>query len=129
VSGLLVYDGDCEFCTAAALRLAGEWTTPADVLSWQQLGTAGLAARGLTPNDARSAPWWIDGDGRRHRGPTAIAHALIAGGGWHGAIGRVFATAPASWLGVPLYWAVSRRRHRLPTRMDTFRHPAAQSRV
>ena len=125
---LLLYDGDCESCTAFALRLAGAWTTQADVLAWQQLGTDGLLARRLTPTDARRALWWIDEHGMPHRGAAAVGHALLAARGWHGILGRVVLTPPLSWFGVPGYWAAARWRHRQPRAVDTTRHPAAHYR-
>jgi predicted DCC family thiol-disulfide oxidoreductase YuxK len=111
MAALLIYDGDCRFCTTYAMWLAGEWTAPADALSWQQLGTTGLARRGLSPADARETAWWIDGEGRRFRGHRAVAHAMLAAGGWRAVVGRPLLLPPVSWLGRPGFWAVTRWRH------------------
>ncbi|MHB8329806.1 MAG: thiol-disulfide oxidoreductase DCC family protein, partial [Acidimicrobiales bacterium] len=81
-ASLLVYDGECRFCTSSARRLARRLPAPTAVVSGRQLGPEGLAAIGLTPGQAREAAWWVAPDGRLSRGHLAIGCALVAGGGW-----------------------------------------------
>lgn len=113
-SSLLVYDGDCSFCTASASWAAARWRGTAEAVAWQRLAADELAARALTPDDVRSAVWWIDGTGRRWRGHLAVAHALTAGTGWSAVLGGVLLVPPFRWLAAGLYPLVARWRHRLP---------------
>lgn len=111
---VLVYDGDCGFCTRSALWIAGRWTAPARIVAWQTLGPDGLAAVGLTETDTRDAAWWIEPDGRRRRGHRAIAAAMAHASGWVRLTGRLLAVPPCSWLGALVYPLIARYRHRLP---------------
>jgi predicted DCC family thiol-disulfide oxidoreductase YuxK len=111
---LLIYDGDCSFCTASADWVSARWRGRAQAVAWQTLDSDELAAHALTPDDVRSAAWWIDEAGRRSRGHLAIAHALAAGTGSSAAVGRVLLVLPFRWIAGAAYPIVVRRRHRLP---------------
>jgi hypothetical protein len=100
---VLVYDGDCGFCTSAAEWVGGERA------AWQQLGPDGLARLGLTVEDARDAAWWVD-ETSRYRGHLAIGHALAA----RSPLGRALLVPPLRWLAAGAYPLVVRLRHRLP---------------
>ena len=111
----LVYDGECGFCTASARRLAAAWRTrPVRLVAWQELGDDGLAGLGLSVDDVRDAAWWVDEKGRLSRGHAAVAHSLIAAGGWRAVAGRTLLVPPVSWGAAVTYGIVARRRHRLP---------------
>ena len=101
--GVLVYDGDCGFCTGAADFVGGRR------FAWQELGAEGLARLGLTVAEARDAAWWVDETGR-YRGHLAIGHALSR----RSPLGRVLLVPPLSWAGTAVYPLVARWRHRLP---------------
>jgi predicted DCC family thiol-disulfide oxidoreductase YuxK len=105
---VLVFDGECGFCTSAARRL-GVRAVP-----WQRLGDDELERLGLTEADARAAAWWVDDQGRSFRGHLAIAHALAAGGGIRAVCGGVLLTPPFRELARGAYPVVARLRHRLP---------------
>lgn len=111
---LLIYDGDCSFCTSSANWVAARWAGRAKAVAWQTLAADELAARALTPDDVRSAAWWIDDTGRRWRGHLAIAHALTAATGWPATVGRVLLMPPFRWIAAGLYPLIARWRHRLP---------------
>ena len=111
---LLVYDGDCAFCTSCARWLAASWQRPAHVVAWQRLDADELAGLGLSAADVRGAAWWLDAAGRRFRGHLAIGHALAAGRGWWTVCGRLLLVPPVRWIGAGLYPLVARSRHRLP---------------
>ena len=117
---ILVYDGDCSFCTRwvewARLRL------PAEVEIESSTSTD-LVALGLTSSDAAAAAWWIDPDGRRRRGHAAIGRTLEAfGGGWR-VVGVMLATPPLSWIAAGVYAVVARFRSRLPGGSPSCRAP------
>ena len=118
---VLVYDGDCAFCTAAARWARRGWPgeagagTAAEAVPWQELDESGLELLGLTVRQAERAAWWIDGTGECFRAHRAIGHALLASvSGWRRAVGHLVLTAPTSWLAAAVYWVVVRYRHRLP---------------
>ena len=111
---LLIYYGDCSFCTSSANWVAARWAGGARAVAWQTLAADELAARALTADDVRSAAWWIDETGRRSRGHLAIAHALAAGTGWPAAVGRVLLLPPFRWIAAGLYPLIARWRYRLP---------------
>jgi len=110
-SRVLVYDGDCGFCTRTA-----EWAEarlPADttVQPYQWLD---LEPLGLTPEDGQRAAWWIDDRGRCHRGHRAAGHALVAMGGLWRVPGALFLIPPISWVAAGIYALVARFRYKLP---------------
>jgi predicted DCC family thiol-disulfide oxidoreductase YuxK len=111
---VLVYDGDCSFCTSCAHWLTAHWEEPQHAVPWQHLSSEELAALGLTQDDVRSFAWWIDDAGRRSRGHMAIAHALRAAPGWPSVAGRVLLVPPFRWVAAGAYPPVARWRHRLP---------------
>jgi predicted DCC family thiol-disulfide oxidoreductase YuxK len=94
--------------------VAARWHGRVRAVPWQTLGPDELAGHGLTPEEARSAAWWIDAAGRCFHGHLAIAHALRAGSGWSALVGRVLLLPPFSWLGAAVYPLISRWRYRLP---------------
>jgi predicted DCC family thiol-disulfide oxidoreductase YuxK len=111
---VLIFDGDCSFCTASANWAAARWHGRARAVPWQTLASDELAAVALTPDDVRCAAWWIDAAGRRSRGHLAIAEALRAGSGWSAIVGRVLLVPPFRWVGGAVYRLIVRSRHRLP---------------
>jgi predicted DCC family thiol-disulfide oxidoreductase YuxK len=111
---LLIYDGDCSFCTASANWAEARWSGRARAVPWQTLAPDELAAHALTRDDVRCAAWWIDERGRRFRGHLAIAYALTAGSGWSAAVGTVLLVPPFRWVGAAVYPLIARSRHLLP---------------
>lgn len=109
-SGLLIYDGDCGFCTAAARRFGDLAHGSASVQPWQALE---LGDYGLTEAQANSAVYWV-ADGTAHAGADAVAHSLQALALPWRLVGRVLATPPFIWIGRLIYPVVARNRHRLP---------------
>ncbi|HUJ56151.1 MAG TPA: DUF393 domain-containing protein [Gaiellaceae bacterium] len=113
-AGLLVFDGDCGFCTSCANWIAARWRGDERAVPWQTLSDDELAAVSLTRDDVRSAVWWIDEGGRRSRAQLAIARALVAGSGWPAIAGRALLVPPFHWLAGAVYPLVARLRHLLP---------------
>jgi len=107
---LLLFDGDCGFCTACA-TWAQRRLRDADVLPGQRVD---VAPYGLTARDVSAAAWWIDGAGHVDRGHRAIGRALQACGGWWRVAGWMCLTRPFSWVARGGYALVARFRHRLP---------------
>ena len=112
-SPTLVYDGDCDFCERCADWIAARLPANAVVVSSQEADLSGL---GLNEKQASTAAWWIDNDGTHHRGPRAIAAALVACGGPWRRLGRLLTVPGISLLAAAVYELVARNRHRLGCR-------------
>jgi predicted DCC family thiol-disulfide oxidoreductase YuxK len=111
---VLVFDGDCGFCTTSARvlqRLVDRGGADFAVAPWQELD---LAALGLTARDCATAVQWVDGSGAARAGHHAIAAALRSGRpGWRPA--GVLLTVPGiSWLAARVYTWVADHRYALP---------------
>ena len=119
---LLVFDGDCGFCTTSARWIEKRLADEVGVEPWQSLD---LQSIGLTESDVTSAAWWIDDSGQPHRGHMAIGHALNSSHGVWRLVGRAIITPPVSWIARPAYWFVARYRYRLPGATDACRIPEA----
>jgi predicted DCC family thiol-disulfide oxidoreductase YuxK len=113
-ASLLVYDGDCSFCSSSARWLAAHWQGPEQAVAWQHLSADQLEHLGLTLDDVRRAACWVDRGGRRSRGHVAIARALRAAHGWPSVVGRILLVPPFRWLAAGAYPLIARWRHRLP---------------
>ncbi|HEY0614803.1 MAG TPA: DCC1-like thiol-disulfide oxidoreductase family protein [Candidatus Elarobacter sp.] len=102
---MLIFDGDCGFCTSVANWAAARWRGEERAVAWQRMAPEELAAVGLTRDDVAAAAWWID---------ASMAEALAAGSGWSAFAGRLLRVPPARWLGAAAYPLIARWRHRLP---------------
>jgi predicted DCC family thiol-disulfide oxidoreductase YuxK len=111
---LLVYDGDCSFCSSSARWITARWNGSQRAVAWQHVSAGELERLGLTLDDVRRAVWWIDPSGARSRGHLAIARALQAAHGWPSVIGQVALVPPFRWLAAGAYPLIARWRHRLP---------------
>lgn len=119
-ASLLVYDGDCGFCTTTARWVERRLPEPHRVAPWQNLE---LDSYSLTESDVASAAWFIDPDGERHRGHLAVAETLASMPQPWRVVGRVLRVPPMKWLGAPVYTLVARYRHRLPGSTEACRIP------
>jgi predicted DCC family thiol-disulfide oxidoreductase YuxK len=107
---VLVYDGDCAFCTSCAHAL--EKIGPdAEIIAWQ---LTDLDALGITEEQATAAVQWIQIDGTVHSGHEAIAAVLGTAGRIWRIVGRVILLPGIAWLAARVYRLVADNRHRLP---------------
>jgi predicted DCC family thiol-disulfide oxidoreductase YuxK len=108
---LLVFDGDCAFCTTWVNR--GKSILPVFPASepWQWLE---LDDYGLTRHDVTHYVWYLAGE-RRFRGHAAVAAVLRTQPtfGWR-FLGNLLVTPPFSWAAAVGYAFIARFRHRLP---------------
>jgi len=111
---LLIFDGDCGFCTTAAHWAQSQLRHGERVEAWQLLGPDVLESFGLSLRDVEQAAWWIDSEGRPARGHRAAGKVLQAAGGWHRTAGWLVLTPPSSWVAAGVYRLVVRWRYRLP---------------
>lgn len=113
---LLVFDGDCGFCTTSATwiarRLARHDGADAALVPWQHTD---LAALGTTQERATQEVLWVPAvGGRVHGGADAIACWLRHRGGAWGLLGRGAGLPVVRDVAAAAYRLVARNRHRLP---------------
>ena len=109
---MLIFDGDCGFCTTSADWIERRLPADAPVVPWQVLDD--LDTLGLTADQLNEQAWWVTADGELRGGHLAIGEALVAAGGPWGLVGRLTLIPPFVWLGSPVYRLIARHRHRLP---------------
>ena len=110
MSGVLVFDGDCSFCTSSA-RVTGRIVKSALIVPWQR---ADLDALGVDPAAAVDALQWVDADGRVSAGAEAVARMLRTGGLLWRTVGAVMLLPVVRQVAALVYRFVAKNRHRLP---------------
>ncbi|HEU4392323.1 MAG TPA: DUF393 domain-containing protein [Solirubrobacterales bacterium] len=107
---VLLYDGDCAFCTSCvhALERIGP---DADIVAWQ---LTDLTELGVTEQEASDAVQWVEIDGTVRSGHEAIAAVLSTAGRIWRVAGRAILLPGVSWLAARAYRLVANNRHRLP---------------
>jgi predicted DCC family thiol-disulfide oxidoreductase YuxK len=108
---MLIFDGDCSFCTSSATWIEHRLPSGTRVEPWQRID---LRSLGLTEADVTTAAYWVDERGKNHRGHRSIGKALMAAGGKWRAIGALILIPPFSWLAALGYAVIAKNRHRLP---------------
>lgn len=121
---VLVFDGDCAFCTSCvtwaerylrATLASGGW----HAVPSQRADLAGLDARagGAGPVSRERAAQellWVTPTGRVYGGAQAVARLLMRSGGAWAYAGAVLALPPVRPAAEALYGLVARNRRRLP---------------
>jgi predicted DCC family thiol-disulfide oxidoreductase YuxK len=108
---VLVYDGDCAFCTRCVQWIERHLATRAELVAWQ---FADLAALGVPQARAEHEVVWIGADGRVDGGAQAVAALLIDSGGPWRILGTAMRSVPVRALAHLVYRLVADNRHRLP---------------
>lgn len=107
---MLIFDGDCAFCTSSA-RALGRIGPKAGIVAWQQ---ADLEALGITEEQAIEAVRWVGADGTVLAGHEAIAAVLASAGPVWRLVGRTLTLPGVSAIAALVYRWVADNRHRLP---------------
>lgn len=110
---VLVFDGECGFCTASA-RFLLRWVVKRGstaVMPWQRLNLAGLD---LTQDRCQAAVQWVGEGGQVLSGHAAIAACLRAGHPVWRPLGVLLVAPGFSWLAGRLYTWVADHRYALP---------------
>jgi predicted DCC family thiol-disulfide oxidoreductase YuxK len=107
---VLVYDGDCGFCTQC-VRWVERMPTDAKMVPWQ---FADLDNLGTSAARAEYEVLWVHRDGRIEGGADAVAALLEDCGGWRRIAGRLIRLRGINWLAHRIYRWVADNRHRLP---------------
>lgn len=108
---LLVFDGDCGFCTTA-VRFAERRLRPrCEAVPWQ---FTDLEALDITQERAAHEVLWVTPVGTVHGGARAVAKLLLsAGSGW-ALLGALIALPPLRWAAHGSYRLIANHRHRMP---------------
>ena len=106
---ILVYDGECEFCTRLALWV--ERHDRAGRIEVKPNQEPGLIEQlGLSREEVVRASWAVEPGGRRLEGAAGINRVLgELGGGWR-VLASLYGVAPIRWVEDRYYRRVSRRR-------------------
>jgi predicted DCC family thiol-disulfide oxidoreductase YuxK len=107
---LLVFDGDCGFCTTAA-HAAERWLHLDHVEPWQFLD---LESLGLTAEACTAAIQWVEADGSVLVAEHAALAALRQAGGVWRMLGRLAGLPGMRRLSGVVYRLVARNRYRMP---------------
>ena len=108
---LLVFDGDCGFCTSSASIARRRINRDVDIVPWQR---ADLPALGLTEAQCKDAVQYRDPDGRWSSAGAAITALLRDAGPPWSWIARVTGLRGVRILVEVAYHVVSANRGRLP---------------
>jgi predicted DCC family thiol-disulfide oxidoreductase YuxK len=120
---VLVYDGDCAFCTSSVRFIERRIPTTAEIVAWQ---FADLTALGTTAERAERELLWVHAPGQVVGGADAVAALLVDSGGWRRVFGRAAQAPLLHWIARAVYRLVAANRHRLPGGTPACALPAAQ---
>ena len=108
---VLVFDGDCGFCTTVARHFERRSRAPLRIVPWQR---ADLETLGLTPEMTAERVYLVSGM-RHFAGAECFAELMnIQGDPFHRAIARVMRAPGIRRLSAGGYTLIARNRHRLP---------------
>jgi predicted DCC family thiol-disulfide oxidoreductase YuxK len=107
---VLVYDGDCAFCTTCA-RVLERIGPDAEIVAWQ---LTDLAELGISEEQAVDAVQWVQIDGTVRSGHEAIAAVLNTAGRIWRIIGHMVLLPGISWMAAKVYRLIADNRYRLP---------------
>ncbi|MGW7575880.1 thiol-disulfide oxidoreductase DCC family protein [Streptomyces sp. NPDC054765] len=121
---VLVYDGDCAFCTSS-VRFAERWLRPrCEATPWQ---FADLARLGIAQRRAEHEVLWVPPAGAVHGGAQAVAKLLMsARGGWP-LVGALLTLPPVRWVAHGAYRVIAHNRQRMPGATAACALPSSRS--
>ena len=107
---VLVYDGDCGFCTTC-VRLLERIGPDAEIVAWQ---LTDLAELGITEEQAADAVQLVQVDGTVRSGHEAVTAVLGTAGRIWRIAGRALLLPGLSWIAAGAYRLIADNRYRLP---------------
>jgi predicted DCC family thiol-disulfide oxidoreductase YuxK len=112
VGPLLIYDGDCAFCSSCARFVERHVAVPARLVPWQFIE---LGPLGVTREQCVEAVRWIAPGLPPISGAPAVAALLKASTRWYWRmLGRLIDAVVIRWLADRTYRWVARNRDRMP---------------
>ncbi|MFK4123113.1 DUF393 domain-containing protein [Streptomyces longwoodensis] len=121
---VLVFDGDCGFCTTSVGLVRRLLRPRCEVVAWQH---ADLASLGVTAGRARYEALWVTPTGRVYGGAQAVAKILLSARGAWPVLGALLTLPPVRWAAHGVYRLVAENRGRLPGGTPACAVPAAPS--
>lgn len=108
---VLVYDGDCAFCTAS-VNLARRRLRPrCEIVPWQ---SADMNSLRIDRKQAEYEVLWITPGGVVHGGAQAVARLLQNSAGFWAVPGILLILPPIRWLAHGVYRIIANNRDRMP---------------
>ncbi|GHE46113.1 thiol-disulfide oxidoreductase DCC family protein [Streptomyces capitiformicae] len=108
---VLLYDGDCGFCTRTITTLLAAPRRPVHMQTWQETD---LGQLGIDELRATREMLWVNSDGRVTGGAVAFADLFRHLGGPWRVSEALLRTPPTRWLAAGVYRVVADNRHRMP---------------
>lgn len=109
---ILIYDGDCGFCTNCASFGQARLRRPVEIYPWQSISD--LSQYGLTQQDVLERVYFVNHNGTVVGGARALCrfgqHMKF---GWE-ILGTILLVPPLIYIAEFIYRIVARNRHRLP---------------
>ncbi|WP_438490335.1 thiol-disulfide oxidoreductase DCC family protein [Streptomyces sp. S186] len=120
---VLVYDGDCAFCTTSVMLAERRFRLSCEITPWQ---SADLGFLGVTQRQAEYELVWVTPTGTVYGGAQAAAKVLMsAGGGWT-LVGALLTLPPLRWIAHGVYRLIANNRQRMPGGTHACALPADQ---
>lgn len=107
---LMIFDGDCAFCSSAARLLRRMTRSRIAIRPFQHLE---LSTYGLTDELTSKAVYYISSDGT-YAAARAVARCLIDSGTAWAHAGRLLDFLPFRPIARYAYYVIAKNRHRLP---------------
>jgi predicted DCC family thiol-disulfide oxidoreductase YuxK len=108
---VLLFDGDCAFCTSCVQLVERRIGPDAEIVAWQ---FADLTALGVSEEQADDAVQWVSPHGTVRSGHEAVAAMLSSAGTSWRIAGRILLLPGISWMAAQAYRLIAANRHRLP---------------
>ena len=110
-TAVLIFDGDCGFCTSTANFIEKYSSTPIEIHPWQWVE---LSEYGLTKEQAATKVQVYE-NGQTFSGHQAFAKLLrLQRQWWFKVLGGILVIPPFSWGSRLGYYFVAKYRHKLP---------------
>jgi predicted DCC family thiol-disulfide oxidoreductase YuxK len=121
---VLVYDGDCAFCSGCVRQAERRLPHDGPRRGWEAVPfqfadlpalDAAAGGRGLVTADrAGREVLWVTPGGAVHGGAQAVARLLMRAGGVWSVLGAVLALPPVRWIAAGVYRLIAVNRQRMP---------------
>ena len=109
--GVLIFDGDCGFCTTVSNYIIKDTRQPVVAEAWQ---LTDVTKYGLT-YEQTAARVYLVMDGKTYAANHAVAKLLENKKNWFlFLVGKIIGVPPISYLAKPGYYLVAKYRHKLP---------------
>lgn len=108
---VLVYDGDCAFCSSCVAFAERRLRPRCLIVPWQR---ADLASLGVDRRRAEYEVLWVTPPGVVYGGAEAVAKLLLSAGGAWAVAGALLRMPPVRWIARGVYRVIADNRDRMP---------------